>query len=182
VRKNLPLLFDISIVAFIAIAIFSLVKEWVTIPSVKQLPIVTATIAPDVKDLPKVDIPIKSIKTYKPAIKAKLKLPDNIVQDALTSIQTKGDEHPHTITTTIDSTTGESSTFDRTDPLPWVAYDTHTEIGLFYGLKNANQAIRIEARQSLFQVKSVHAGAIASADMTQLGTDTFIGIGAWARW
>ena len=100
----------------------------------------------------------------------------------MASSKVKADDHPHTITTTLDQTTGEFTSYDRTDPLPWVAVDTRTEIGMYYGLKNGEQAVRLEGRQALLQVKALHVGAVASVDVMRGEVDSFVGVGVWARW
>jgi len=148
---------------------------------------IEAVPAAEVKKEEKVDVVVKApVKVYKPGIKGKLKLPANITSDdnqhVLASSKTANDERPHTITTTINQQTGEVQTFDRTDSLPWISMNHKSEIGAYVGYKLGEPAIRIEGRQELLQVKEVHMGAIASADMTRAGTDGFIGIGAWARW
>lgn len=147
---------------------------------------VQAIPAPEIKAEPKMEIKPVSVKVYRHAVKGKLKLPELVANDSsqyvIASNTTANDERPHTITTTINQSTGDIQTFDRTDPLPWMAINTKSEVGIYYGVKHGEQAIRIEGRQELLQIKTVHLGAIASADMTRAGADTFIGIGAWARW
>lgn len=156
----------------------------VSIPAGITVPAIPAA---EVKDEPKVDVVVKSpIKAYKPGVKGSLKLPDSVVSDeakhVVASSRTAADERPHTITTVVDSATGEVTTHDRTDPLPWVAVNTKSEIGVFYGLKNGEQALRIEGRQELLQIKALHAGVIGTVDATRQGVDGFIGAGVWARW
>jgi hypothetical protein len=128
----------------------------------------------------------KPLKAYKPAVKRSLDLPASIVnndsQHVVASSKTANDERPHTITTVIDQHSGEVQTFDRADPLPWMAVNTKSEVGVYYGIKGGEQAIRIEGRQELLQVKALHFGAIANADVMRSGTDGFVGVGAWARW
>ncbi len=162
--------------------------QWYTKPAdVPAGMTVVAKPAPEVAEEPKVGIVTKApIKVYKPGVKVRLKLPDAAIWDkdthVIASSKTGGDDRPHTITTTINSATGETATYDRADPLPWFAVNTKSEIGLYAGYKNGEQALRIEARQELFQVKAVHFGAIASADMMRGGMDSFVGAGAWVRW
>lgn len=126
------------------------------------------------------------VQVYKPATKSKLGLPAAVASDAgrhvVASSKVKPDERPHTITTVLDAGTGKFETYDRTDPLPWIAVDTRTEIGLYGGYKGTEPAIRLEGRQSLLQVKALHVGAVASVDVMRGETDTFIGVGLWARW
>ena len=82
----------------------------------------------------------------------------------------------------IDANTGETTTLDRVEPLPWLAVSTKTEIGAFYGVKNGAPAFRIQAQQELLRVKALHLGAVASADVARGDIDTFVGAGVWARW
>ncbi len=148
---------------------------------------VEAKPAPAVKDAPKVEVVITHpVKVYKPAVKRDLKLPDSIVKDdgqhVVASSTTPNDERQHTFTTVVDDKTGTFRTFDSVRPSPWLAVSTKSEVGIYYGMKHGEQAIRIDGRQELLQVKALHLGAIASADVMRGGTDGFIGVGAWARW
>ena len=148
---------------------------------------VIATPAPEVAKEEKTEVEINPpVKVYKPAIKTKLKLPESITQDdgqhVIASSKTANDERQHTVTTVINQNTGEVQTFDRTDPLPWLSVNTKSDIGVYYGMKSGEPTVRIEGRQELLQIKAVHVGAIASADMVRGNTDGFVGVGAWARW
>jgi len=147
---------------------------------------VEATTAPEVKKEEKVEVATAPVKVYKPAVKRTLKLPESVVADndqhVIASSKTANDERQHTITTVINQQTGESQTFDRVEPLPWVAVNTKSEIGIYYGMKAGEPAVRIEGRQELLQVKAAHLGAIANADMMRGHIDTFVGIGGWVRW
>lgn len=148
---------------------------------------VEATPAPEIRKVEKIEIKPVAVKVYKPKAKADLKLPKTVTDDpyqhVIASSLTANDERQHTVTTVIDEQTGEATTFDRVEPLPWLSVNTKTMIGAYAGLKNGEQAIRVMAQQELIQIKALHVGAVVSADMTRsLGTDTFVGIGAWARW
>lgn len=129
---------------------------------------------------------VKPVRAYRPAVKRSLNLPEAVAGDknqhVIASSQTAADERPHTVSTVINQQTGEVQTFDRADPLPWLAVNTKSELGVFVGMKSGEQAIRIEGRQELLQVKALHFGAIASTDIMRGGTDAFIGAGLWARW
>lgn len=126
------------------------------------------------------------LKVYRQEVKRKLKLPDpvqaNPEQHVVASSRTAPDERPHTITTVLDTSTGEFTTLDRAEPLPWIAVSTKTEVGAFYGIKNGQPAFRVQAQQELLRVKALHLGAVASADMVGGEVDTFVGVGVWARW
>lgn len=148
--------------------------------------------APEVVHEVKADTPIQSgtVKTYPKAVKRKLNLPAQVQADdtkqVIDASKLPADDHPQTVTTVIDTKTGETETFRQRDPLPLFAIDTTGEAGLFIGLRNGATALRGEARQSLFTIKAVHLGGIASFDQpiggSQLPPSTFIGGGAWAHW
>lgn len=152
---------------------------------------IEATPAKEVKLQPRIDKPIKSptVKVYPAAVKNAIKLPevvqDNPALDVIASNQIPADDHPRTITTLINTDTGESQTYVRRDPLPWLAWNTQGEAGLYMGIKNGTPAARLEARQGFVQVKALHFGVIGSIDQPlsgQQNTDYFIGAGVWARW
>lgn len=145
------------------------------------------------KDAPQVaretTVPVAAkapLKVYRPEVKRKLKLPDpvqaNPEQHVVASSRTAPDERPHTITTVLDTRTGEFTTLDRAEPLPWIAVSTKTEIGAFYGVRNGEPAWRLQAQQELLRVKALHLGAVASADFVRGDVDTYVGVGVWARW
>lgn len=152
---------------------------------------VEATPSAEVKHQPKVGVAIKSpIKVYAggATLKRKIELPPEVVQDerqqVIASSKIEG-EQTHTVTTVIDTDTGESRTFVRADPLPWLAWDDRGGVGLYAGLKNGSPAARLQAHQGLFRVKAVHVGAVASLDQPLSGPfamDYFVGIGAEYRW
>lgn len=142
-----------------------------------------ATPAPELKREETVPVVIDFVKVYKPAVKKKLKLPDHVQADpkqhVVASTKTANDERQHTVTTTLDTSTGEFTSYDRVEPQPWLAVSTKSQVGLFYGLRGREEIIRLQAQQELLQIKAVRVGATASLDSD--GT-TFVGIGAWARW
>jgi len=83
----------------------------------------------------------------------------------------------------IDLDTGASQTYIRRDPLPWLAYSGKGAIGLYYGLKNGRQAVRVQAHQEIARIKRVSIAAIGSVDL-EVGQppDAFVGVGAAYRW
>lgn len=140
--------------------------------------------APELKREETIPVQVaEPIQVYKPAVKKKLRLPKAVVEDVkqhvVASSKTSNDERQHTITTTLDTSTGEFTSYDRVDPLPWVAVNTKTELGLFYGLKGGDQIIRLQGQQTLLQVKAIRVGATATLDSDG---EAFAGVGAWARW
>lgn len=197
--SNLKKIATSVIALFILIAVLVLCYIGYTLYSLnkKNQPVATvglnviATPAPEVKKLPKVSKPIKSktVKVYPAAVKNAIKLPqiiqDNHALDVIASNQVPADDHPQTITTLINTETGESQTFVKRDPLPWLALDPHGEAGLYMGVKNGEPTARLEVKQGAFKVKALHFGLIGSVDQPlsgAQGTDYFIGTGVWARW
>lgn len=127
-----------------------------------------------------------TVVVYHPQAKKRLSLPVAVQQDpekhVVAATRTPADERPHTVTTILDSGNGKITTYDRADPLPLVAVNRKSEVGLYYGMKDGEQSIRIEGRHELLQVKALHLGATASADITPGDVDGFVGVGVWARW
>lgn len=143
--------------------------------------------APEVAREPREPVPVTApLQVYKPAAKKKLKLPTEIQQApqkrVAASTLTANDERAHTVTTVLDTSTGIFTSYDRAEPRPWLAPATRTEVGVFYGLRDGGRVIRIQGQQELLQVKALRLGAIASVDVGSGGVDSFIGVGAWARW
>lgn len=139
-----------------------------------------------VSDVPKIDVVVKKpIKVYKggAALKNGLKLPENIVKDdsqqVISSSEVKNDDHPHTVTTIINTETGESETYDKKEPLPWLVYDTRGSVGIYYGYKGGAPVARLEAKQDMFDMKSVRCGAVGSVDSD---ASYFAGLGCSYNW
>lgn len=128
------------------------------------------------------------IIVYKEAAKQKLNLPQSVQQDkakvVVDATNVKPDIRSHTITTVLDTDTGETITYDTRNKLPMISIDTRGEAGLAYGYRSGEPTIRLEARQALFDIKAVKVGVIGSYDQPLGGgePDAFIGVGAWYRW
>jgi hypothetical protein len=61
--------------------------------------------------------------------------------------------------------------------------NTHGEISSYMGVKNSIPTIRIQAKQNLIDVKSLHINAVGSVDQSTNGnTDFFVGVGATYAW
>lgn len=148
-----------------------------------------ATPAKEIAAVPTTATPVEggNVETYPDAVKKVLKLPENIVssknKQVVASIKVKADDHPHTVTTVVDVSTGTFESFDRRDPLPWAAYSSKGSVGAYYGFKSGESAIRLVVRQELLQVKAVKIGVTLSLDRTMSGnTSSFVGIGAEYNW
>ena len=141
-------------------------------PEQKVNETVIATKAPEIKLEPTVSTPVKVVKTYKSKIKKKLKLPKEVIDNehklVIASNKVQADDHPHTITSTINTQTGEVETFDRKDPLPWIAFNQRTEVTAAYGYKysRTQQGMvgRFGARHEFIQSKNMGLGITGSVD------------------
>ncbi|MCB4811709.1 hypothetical protein LG204_10320 [Methylovorus menthalis] len=133
----------------------------------------------------------KPVVVYKggAALKDGLKLPQEVVNNepdqVLSSITAPESDHKQTVTTVLNTETGESQTFIRQESLPWVAFDQRGQVGMYAGVKNGTPTARLELQQGLLQVKAVHIGAVATVDQPMQGplqTEYYVGVGAWYRW
>jgi hypothetical protein len=145
---------------------------------------VLATPAKELKGQPKQDITPPKVPVYTPPMKKALGLPVDVQDDpkkyVLGSAKLPKDTHQHTVTTVIDAKTGEVQTYDRRDPLPWLAAEQTGEIRIDYGFKNGLVKVgRLSLREDMLQVKATHAGINAAVD-----TDGawFVGAGVGYRW
>jgi hypothetical protein len=150
--------------------------------------VVIATPAKEVASVEKVEVPVKKVTVYKttPALKKKLDLPQPVIDDqqqaVLASSKIPAGERAHTVTTVINTDTGKSETYTRTDPLPWLAFENRGEVGVYVGVKNGQQALRLQARQDFVQVKALHLGVVGSVDVSAGKPDVFVGAGVSYRW
>lgn len=154
---------------------------------------VLSTPSKEVRGVPKIDVAVKTpVKVYAggAGLKEGIKLPravvDNAAVEVLASSKIDGrDDHPKTVTTVLNTETGESETYVRTNPLPWVAMSSKGGAVLYTGIKNGEPAIRLQAQQEIFRVKALSFGGVASIDQPLNGgksPDWFVGVGAELHW
>lgn len=154
---------------------------------------VQAAPAAEIKKAQKVAVDVKApVKVYSggAGLKGRIKLPEDVVADGRQQVIASSkidatDDHPHTVTTVINTETGESETYVRTDPLPWLAWGRRGAIGMYAGIKNGMPTVRLQIRHDLIQIKAIHFGAIAAIDQPISGPmtmDYFAGVGAEYRW
>jgi hypothetical protein len=127
------------------------------------------------------------VKVYKDAVKKTLKLPKAIQTDTTKVVLTATDlpksKHERTVTTVLDSVTGEATQYVENKPLQWLARESSGAASAYIGLKNLEPALRLQVTQDLFAVKALTLGVVASVDVTSSGrTDTFIGAGGRIDW
>lgn len=142
-----------------------------------------AKAAPAVSREKTAPVAVGKVQAYAPAAKKKLKLPATVQLDSakhvVASSLTVNDERRHTVTTVLDTGTGEFSSYDRAEPLPWVSVNTKSQVGVFYGIKGGAPVLRLQAQQEFLQIKAVRLGAVGTLDGDAA---YFVGVGAWARW
>lgn len=137
----------------------------------------------------KVKLEAPALTVYADSVKPKLKLPARVVasptQHVIAASTIAPDDHPVTVSTVIDSQTGQSETYTVEQPLPLLARESRAEVGAYVGVKNLQPTARIEARYDFLQVKALHAGVLAGADVPISGMgrpDAFVGVGVTLRW
>lgn len=147
---------------------------------------VEATPAPEVRRAPKKKVTVKAPVTVYQDGGTRLKLPKEAQTpdtEVIAATQVRGSERPQTVTTTINTQTGESQTFVRQDPYPWFAVEPRGEARLSIGYKLRDsmpqQVIRLGINQDLFRVKAFTAGISGTVDSDG---DAFLGIGVAYRW
>ncbi len=151
---------------------------------------VPATVAPAVKGAPRVKATVKApVETIQGPAKANLKLPDAVQKDpneqVIAASQVKADLHPQTISTVVNTETGETQTFVKTDPYPWLAYEPRGSVGLYYGKKydhvmhQSTTVGRLQADYEIVRVKAFKLGVTGSVDSD---STAFVGVGIKYQW
>lgn len=145
----------------------------------------SAIVAPAVVDTPKEEVKISKILVYKQKAKADLPIPQAIKDDkaehVVAATQTPDDDHKHIITTVVNTDTGQTTTIDHKEPLPWLAVEKKNELRLDYGYKgnpNPLPVARLSFRSDLVQIKALHLGVNTSLDFDG---EYFIGAGVGWR-
>lgn len=158
-------------------------------------PVNQSVAAPKARELsrePTIEIaaPAK-IKAYTPKAKEKLNLPQTVIADqneqVISSARVDNTTRPHTVTTTINTQTGESQSYVRPDPYPWLALESRGEASLSVGYKYSSRytygtvqpVARLSVRQDFLQVKALHLGVVGTVDSDR---DAYIGVGLSYKW
>jgi hypothetical protein len=148
---------------------------------------VPATPAPELKRAPtKLVTPKKPIKVFTGETSAKLKLPADVIanpaENVIAATQVRGSDRPQTVTTTLNTDTGESRSFVKQDPLPWLAIETHGEVRLSYGYKYnrgvVDRVTRLGIGYDVLRVKALTAGVTGTVDSDGV---VFAGVGVAYR-
>lgn len=156
-------------------------------PSTVSVP---ATPAPEVKRAPTKRVSVKApVKVFDDSTKPKLKLPAAVIDDpdehVVAATQVKGSDRPQTITTTINEQTGESQSFVKTDPYPWLAFENRAEVRMAYGYRYSLKDHQVKPVGRLsFTYDALRVKALTLGTTAQIDTDgqAFVGVGVAYRW
>ena len=140
---------------------------WVMRPSPPP-PIALATPAPQVASIPTLTIHPAQVTVLAPKAKARLNLPvavrDDPGQHVVAASRVDADLRPHTITSVLDADTGQVTTYDQAEPLPWLGITRRGEIGLAYGFRQGQPMGRLYLHQGLLDLKALRISGIAHLD------------------
>ena len=130
--------------------------------------------SPPSKDLAKVDketLKCLPVVVYKERAKDKLGLPQEVVaapeQRVLGATQVKPNERPTTVSAVLNTGSGETTFYQRLDPLPWIAFNRRYEVGISYLPLNSEKIdnlIELDGRIEVIQVKAIRAGVTGAVD------------------
>lgn len=152
---------------------------------------IAATPAPQLDATPIEWIPVaQPIKARAPAAKRALKLPVAVqvdeAQHVLDAARVAPSEQAQTVTSVLDTATGETHTYVVAEPMPWLAVRQRGDAGAYIGLKQGAPTLRLLARHEVVQIKGGHVGALASVDVpingSQADPDVFVGVGVSITW
>jgi len=150
---------------------------------------VVAKPAPAVVKVKRKVVPVKQVVVYAEEAKANLKLPPSVIanneQQVTGATTVAPTERRVTVTSVLDTQTGETTTYTKPEPYPWIAVESRGEARFDYGYKvSRGQTIpmpvgRLSVVHDFVQVKGFHAGVNVALD-----TDgaAFAGVGIGYRW
>ncbi len=174
--------------SLVGAAIYSVYRWWPA-PAVNTTVARVATVAPTLAKTKKVTTAMHSIQTYAPEAKAHLKLPPAVIasntQQVTGAATVEVSEHKQTVTSVVDTVTGETTTYVKDEPLPWIDLEHRGEARLDVGYKidaktlTPQRVARLSVTHDFLQVKAVHFGVAASIDTTG---EAFAGAGISYRW
>lgn len=140
--------------------------------------------APELKLTPTFTVPTAPVKVYAPVAKKRLKLPETKpAEQVIAATRVPSDTRPQTVTTVLDTETGESRSFVKTEPYPWIALEPRGEARLMAGYKldgaRVKQTVRLAVGFDAVRVKALTIGVSGSLDSDG---DAFVGVGLSYRW
>lgn len=126
----------------------------------------------------------KHVVVYAPAAKAKLRIPASMVQDdavaVLDSSKLPESDHTQTVTTVLNTDSGQPMTLVSVDPYPMFRFESRKQVGFSYGMTNGGKWIGLATiSDDLVQIKALRFGVNASIDTTG---QVFAGVGVSYSW
>lgn len=139
---------------------------------------------PALRMAPTATVPTAPVKVYAPAAKKKLKLPETKpTEQVIAATRVQESPRPQTVTTVLDTATGESRSFVKAEPYPWFAVEPRGEVRLMVGAKlegvRVREAVRLGVTYDVVRVKALTVGVSGTLDSDG---DAFIGVGVSYRW
>lgn len=145
---------------------------------------VEATKSPEIKGESTRSTPVANgnVQTYDDNTKGKLDLPDSVKSNpnkkVTSSVVVPPDDHEQEVTTVIDTSSGEFTSYIKEKPLPVMAMSFNRKIGGLYGWANGNKTARVYAAQNVLQIKSCRILGVVSMDQSIDTGKTYSFIGA----
>lgn len=150
----------------------------------KSIPSIPSAISRDLAKVDKETLKCIPVIVYKDLAKNKLGLPQTVVvapeQRVLGATQVKPNERPTTVSAVLNTTTGETSFYQRQDKSPWLDFNRRYEIGVSYlpfNQDGIDKLIALDGRIEVIQIKALRAGLTGAID-TDGGYK--VGVRAWA--
>ena len=150
----------------------------------KSLPSIPSLPSRDLDKVNKETLNCIPVIVYKDLAKNKLGLPQTVVvaleQRVLSATQVKPNERPTTVSAVLNTTTGETSFYQRQDKSPWIDFNRRYEIGVSYlpfNKDGVDKLIELDGRIEVIQIKALRAGLTGAVD-TDGGYK--VGVRAWA--
>jgi hypothetical protein len=137
-----------------------------------------------VEDVTPQPIQPAKVTAYPARVKQKSNLPDAMKQDpnvvVLDSSAVGASDQDQTVTSTLNTQTGEVATIVSENPNPWFQPEAKNEARLSYGVKNGmKQVTRASIGADLLQIKAIHLGFSGSVDSDG---SFFMGAGIAYKW
>lgn len=179
--SKLRLIIDVALVLAVLVLLWLVMSKPAQAPA--KVPVAAQT-APEVASVPKVAVTPPKVMVYAQEAKAKVELPAAVKSDpaiaVLESDKLAESDRPETVTTVLDSGTGDTQTYVVQDPYPWLAVENNKELGLAYGFKNGFMLrSRLSFSDDLLQVKAMHVSGVATLDSDG---EYFVGARLVYRW
>lgn len=151
-------------------------------------PSIEATPAKELRGKPTKRVPTAPVRSYSSTMTG-LKLPADVQANpnaaVIAAATIRPDPRPQTVTTVLDTATGDARTYVKVDPYPWLAIEARGAATLAAGYRFdrgsalPKQIVRLGVGYDVVRVKALTLGAVATLDSDG---QTFVGAGVTYRW